>query len=145
MAGITCPACGGPARVLESRRHYSGQVRRRFCCCSCAHRWTSYGGELPPPPRTRGQSEDAVRDMLTSSESAVVLAHRWGCSRSAVERTRTGDLNARVLPDLPRWNRATSCTQCRHWDGRCDLGFPDPLEEGLTFARECVSFMERKA
>lgn len=39
-----------------------------------------------------------------------------------------------------------TCEQCTHWAGRCGLGFPDPEEEeGIGFAQECVSFMERKA
>jgi hypothetical protein len=31
-----------------------------------------------------------------------------------------------------------SCERCREWRGeRCSLGFPDPIEEGPGFARDC--------
>lgn len=42
---------------------------------------------------------------------------------------------ARVLPEPEAG--APSCTNCTHWDGKCGMGFPDPLEEGPGFAADC--------
>jgi hypothetical protein len=33
-----------------------------------------------------------------------------------------------------------TCLQCLHWADRCELGFPDPVDEGLWFAADCASF-----
>ena len=36
------------------------------------------------------------------------------------------------------------CTDCLHWQPhRCGLGFPDPLEDGLSVAEDCAAFSAR--
>ena len=37
-----------------------------------------------------------------------------------------------------------SCHSCQHWHEtqRCDLGLPDPLQEGPQFAADCSLFAE---
>jgi len=37
---IDCPACGGPSRVLATRRDADSQRRRRECV-KCGKRWTT--------------------------------------------------------------------------------------------------------
>jgi len=86
-------------------------------------------------------SDDAIRDILTSPASHGTLARRWGLHRSAVGYIRQGKTHADRLPELPRWT--VTCERCTHWSrpGHCTLGFPDPLLEGISFARDCASFV----
>jgi hypothetical protein len=86
-------------------------------------------------------SDDAIRDILTCPASAGVLAQRHGVHRSAVGYIRQGKTHADRLPELPRWT--VTCDRCIHWAGRCDLGHVDPEEEGVSFARDCASFVQR--
>ena len=92
-------------------------------------------------------TEDAIRDMLTSRASLRAMAARWNCHPSAVSMVRLGRTHRTIAPDLPRWEPERNCGQCRHWiagdDSRCDLGFPDPALEGLSFARDCNCFAVR--
>ena len=89
-------------------------------------------------------TEDDVRDILLSPESHGALARRYGCHRSAIGYIRSGVTHRTMAPDVERWQTGLSCTSCRHWragtGARCDLGFPDPLDEGLSFARDCNSY-----
>jgi predicted Zn finger-like uncharacterized protein len=135
-----CPECNGAARVIESRLDQIGRRRRRWRCESCKQRWTTHGDELPPRVRVRGLGEDAIFDILTSSESSAVLKRRWNCSQQTINRTRTGELNANVLPELRRWPGRRSCKACRHWQRGCTLGIKAPSERGTRYARECLRF-----
>ena len=44
------------------------------------------------------------------------------------------------------WSGPTSglsCHSCRHWTARrCDLGFPDPMQDGPQFAAMCGWYQE---
>ena len=86
-------------------------------------------------------SDDAIRDILTNPASHGAMAQRYGIHRSAVGYIRQGRMHADKLPELPRWT--VSCDRCIHWSGpgHCSLGFPDPLVEGVGFARDCASFV----
>lgn len=90
-------------------------------------------------------SEEAIYDMLTSHDvSHGAMAKRYRCHRSAVALIRTGKTHRNVLPEIPRWGKHRTCVECAHWkDQGCDLGFPDPIEEGLWFARDCCTFLKR--
>lgn len=135
-----CPQCNGVARVIESRIDPLGRRRRRWRCESCKRRWTTRGNDLPPRVRVRGLSEDAIFDILTSSESSAVLKRRWNCSQQTINRTRIGALNSSVLPDLRRWAKSRSCRSCRHWRRGCSLGVKIPVEQGTRYARECLRY-----
>ena len=114
--------------------------------------------EIPrrPPDRTAPRtsryrkplSEDAIRDILTSTEVHNVLALRYGRNRSTIVAIRRGDVYAHVLPDIPRGKHLKNCKYCLHWvssnHSYCDLGFPDPHEEGLKFAADCNTFSMRR-
>jgi hypothetical protein len=89
------------------------------------------------PPLT----DEQLRDVLTSFHiSHKEMGRRYGRSHQRIVQLRLGQVQAHRLPELPRWTAGRTCEQCIHWVGRCDLGFPDPLEEGVGFARECASF-----
>lgn len=90
----------------------------------------------PPLP------DEAVREILTAYHvSHKEMARRLGRSHQTIAQIRLGQVYGHRLPELPRWVSGRTCEQCIHWAGACDLGFPDPLEESLAFARECSSFV----
>jgi hypothetical protein len=159
MTPPPCPECGSPeTAVRESRLLPCGERRRRRHQClspECQHRWTSYEGGIERPRRRyaydRNQpllTEADVRFILESREGHQALARRFGRTREAIRLVRTGRLYRYLAPDVPRWEPGTagaSCYRCRHWEGvgeagSCGFGFPDPIEEGPTFARDCSSF-----
>jgi hypothetical protein len=90
--------------------------------------------------------ESTIREILTSDDSLSVLAKQVGCHRSLISLIRRGRIYKKVAPELPRWSADHTCPRCLHWqNGRCGLDFPDPLTEGIAFARECNSFTHHKA
>ena len=155
-----CPDCGCPAALLESRARPSGHRRRRYACTGplCGHRWTQWftpSGKLldrPPdlPSRSRPRrdcrrlTDRQVRLILTSPRSLKSLAAELGVSDETIRKVRLGLSYADVAPRLPRQRPgAPSCERCSSWgDGACREGFPDPLEEGPAFARDCDLYDE---
>lgn len=97
-------------------------------------------------PRTAATSEDTIREILTSYHlTHSAMARRIGRTHQFVSQVRLGQCCCGIAPDLPRWVNAPTCDRCQHWTGeRCDLGFPDPLDEGLRFAASCSVFREGK-
>lgn len=129
--GITCPNCGASARrVLESRRLHD-RVRRRCICSECSGRFTTY--ELR-------YDEIAARiDSIVSARAARLLDR----FREAEQALATLRQQLEEELDVTEVTQVTelSCEQCLHWDvSRCDLGHPDPVEEGPAFAQWCSSY-----
>lgn len=130
MNNPPCPECGSAVRLVDSRVAASGQRRRRYHCLHCLHRWSELGDNTPVRP-----PYELIADIRGSDEPEAVLARRHGCSTSTVGAIRRGEVWADVVDDGP------SCRHCLHWHhGCCSLGFPDPREEGVAFARWCVTF-----
>lgn len=148
-----CKACSSShTEVLESRMCANGTRRRRFNCQSCGHRWTHHDG---PKPKTGAQpgsnyfkkgqaplTEDQVRMILERRDlTNKALADQLGRSSEAIRQVRIGKTYRDVLPDMPRMiplrSGGVTCYTCEHWRGDCTMGFPDPLEEGPGFARDC--------
>jgi hypothetical protein len=92
--------------------------------------------------------EAYIFDVLTSCDSNLEAAKRWGKHRSTVSLIRLGKLHADVLPDIPRWGVDLRCENCLHWSpdrsDPCDLGHRDPIEEGTRFAKDCATFTKRR-
>lgn len=77
--------CGGDTRVLESRLIHD-RTRRRRCCNTCGHRFTTY--ESVPSASTRLDDETfyrVVTGLLTGIPPAAV-AFRWNVQPDQVER-----------------------------------------------------------
>lgn len=137
--GITCPSCGATARnVLESRR-LPDRVRRRCVCSGCGARFTTY--EL------RYDQITARIDAVAATRAAKLLDRFQAveASLATLRQHLEQELNVTEvaeIPDLPELEAAApTCEQCIHWDeSRCDLGHPDPIDEGVQFARWCASF-----
>jgi hypothetical protein len=105
-----CPNCSGDGRVIESRTLKAGGRRRRYRCDSCGFAWTIWTDD-PGPIEHRGfcagvtrLSDEAIADILTSDEPRQVLAERHGRAISTIEKVQYGQLHARVLPELRRFN-----------------------------------------
>jgi hypothetical protein len=136
---MTCPNCSGDARIIQTRITPKGR-RRRLCCVACAYRWTVWNDELPasPPPKPAPLTEDDIRAILASTDSIPTLSARYRRRRDTIKGIQSGVLFADIAPDALRPIHGKSCQRCIHWyKNRCDLSFPDPLEEGLQFAEEC--------
>jgi hypothetical protein len=87
--------------------------------------------------------DEAVIDILTSSESNVALARKWGYHRNVPSLIRTGRCYASVAPEIIRRQPKASCNACVHWSATrecCDLGVPECAHEGDRFARLCPTF-----
>jgi len=70
------------------------------------------------------------------------IGQEFGVSGACIGNIRRGANHKTVRPELPRWIR--SCEACGHWTGYCDLGFPDPEEEGIVRAAcECSAWVTR--
>lgn len=133
MSGVACPACGETARaVLESRR-LTDRVRRRCSCAACGERYTTL--ELR-------QDQITAQANRASAARARRLLSRFQALEQATATLRQlldAEPSASDAPDLQALD--ATCEDCRHWSGRCGLGFPDPAEEGVAFAQECASFV----
>jgi hypothetical protein len=144
---VDTPVCEHNNRfVRESRPRLDGLVCRRWQCNDCGERWTTIGPDRKPPRKRRKPGKPApqkltraqVKRALTDRQiSDVKLSRELGVSRQAISQVRRGISWAKAFPRLKRrpW---LNCSTCRHWcGGGCGLGFPDPLDEGTSFANDC--------
>jgi hypothetical protein len=146
-----CPSCSSLLTTTsQSVRLRDSRHRRRHICKACNHRWTTWEGtsqpyERKPSPRRKGRIPDeTIARILEDNRSLATWALELGVSRELIRKIRVGGVYRLAMPDLLRRNNAASCHQCQHWvDGSCGYGFPDPLEEGPSFAAECHLFEAR--
>lgn len=90
------------------------------------------------PPKL---SDDQLRLILTRLEiSDEVMAQQMGRTREAIRQVRNGVTYVDRCPELPRrvpQAEPLTCLTCKHWRGCCGFDLPDPVEEGISFARDC--------
>lgn len=151
----SCPDCCCPGTVVASRVCSNNSRRRRYECQGCARRWTHYEGDPPShgggvPKGAAGKRripDDDLWHILTATGSVQSIAAATGWSRPTVAAIRRGEIHADAFPDLPRQHApaagvaSLSCHSCDHWSRRCGLGFPDPDEEGPSFANDCSAYL----
>ena len=89
-------------------------------------------------------SDSMIRRVLVSRQPSAELAERYECSTSTINRIRRGKSFLDRCRDLPRWG-SRLCNDCKHWlnDERCGLQFPDALQEGPLYARDCSVYERR--
>jgi hypothetical protein len=82
----------------------------------------------------------AIRAATTSHKDEALLR---GCSKEAIRQIRAGIIYADTFdPTLALRPVSVSCLRCHHWtDNHCRLDFPEPVEEGPEFARECSAWV----
>lgn len=139
---MLCPICDHTGvRMLLSRLQTNGTRQRRFSCEQCSHRWSTWSKNCPPRSRTPALTDEQLREVLTELHiNDEVMAQRMGRTRQSISQIRNGTTLAKRCPDLPRRTKfvdGLTCTTCRHWRGQCGFDLPDPVEEGIGFARDC--------
>ena len=144
---MTCPNCNDELNVFVDKTTKTADgVIRRMSCFACGYQWKALNGETRVnSPRTPRLTDDAVRDILNSrTASHGFMARKYRKSREVIRHIRYGMSYVESCPDVERWDPIQSralCTQCQNWrEGRCAFEFPDPIEEGVQFARECLQF-----
>ena len=138
--------CGAQMKLFTSRMH-RGERYRRFICPACGHKETRLGENADRPlPQLRSRTNrrfdlETIKAIRSSDDGRRVLAKRYGCSQEMIRSIRAGIAYRDMLPEgfrSPPKPGDPSCEQCRFWDAEaCGMGFPDPAEEGLGFARDC--------
>jgi hypothetical protein len=140
--------CGDPMEIINSRI-VRGERYRRFQCPKCGHKETRLGENSDQllqgrrVRRNRRFDAETVMAIRKSEDGRRVLAERYGCSQEMIRTIRAGILYRDLLPEgfrTPPGPGDLSCEQCRYWAEGCTMGFPDPAEEGLGFARDCAVF-----
>jgi len=88
-----------------------------------------------------------IRKILLDRRSNHAVARDLDRSAESIRQVRLGIIRANVHPEIPRWNQpqtpatsGSSCYRCQHWRDHCTFGYPDPLEEGPTFAQDCAMY-----
>jgi predicted RNA-binding Zn-ribbon protein involved in translation (DUF1610 family) len=141
--------CGAQMNLATSRMH-RGERYRRFSCPACGRKETRLGenaDRLLPQLRSRTNRRfdlETIKAIRSSDDGRRVLAKRYGCSQEMIRSIRAGIAYRDMLPEgfrTPPKPGDPSCEQCRHWAAEaCGMGFPDPAEEGLGFARDCALY-----
>lgn len=140
-----CPKCGGAMITHKKVKHHYG-LYIQWRCKDCNHRESQTAKSSPdlkPHPSVRRNSrkfdDETIKEIRASTESNGVLAERYRCSRRTITRIKT----ARYYKLPENETKVPSCTICRFWDfeqERCKEGWPDPLTDGPSYAKECLDF-----
>lgn len=155
--GVTCESCGkDKCKVLESRPVTRDIRRRRWHCLSCKHRWTIYtnkkGVTVQRPPKIKQEQrtpksgrkllKDEIKFILIETDlNNKELGDRFSLSRETIRLIRIGSIYKDVYPEIerskPKHSNRPSCKKCEMWKGRCLMEIPDPVVEGVKFAKDC--------
>lgn len=142
--------------VLSSRKRVDGARRRRYECLVCGHRWTKfYENDSDPRVLLVRKTAPEIRHLTTrqavfvmlSDKSSAALAAKYGVTRQAIDKVRTGKTYTEVYKRLESKGRRLRskgrfvCEQCVHWHAErgCDFDFPDA---GGDFATDCSLFRQ---
>jgi DNA-directed RNA polymerase subunit M/transcription elongation factor TFIIS len=140
-----CPKCGGMMVTHKKiERRYGLYIQWR--CKDCNHR-ESQTDKGPPRLRPYTKSrrngrlfDDAtIAEIRASTESRKAKAATYGCSVETISRIERGIFYKEPVEDAT----IPSCRHCRFWDfelERCKEGWPDPLTDGPSYAKECIDF-----
>jgi DNA-directed RNA polymerase subunit M/transcription elongation factor TFIIS len=136
-----CPECGGVMVTTRSVARKSGRTRW-MKCKNCNHRIIERISDMKAD-RNRRFDADTIEAIRKSPDGRRVLSHRYGCSETMIRDIRIGKAYRDLLPEgfrSPPGPDDPSCETCRFWEDGCSMGFPDPAEEGLGFARDCALY-----
>jgi hypothetical protein len=157
MKGKECPECGEMAFSTIASRMIDGERYRRKQCRACQYRVSEMGDRLLPArrntpgvrrPGARRFSAEQIAEMvaLKGTTTLRAIGQQFGCSGETVRQIFAGMLYRDSLPENYRPAPGPgdpSCEHCREWRGEtCSLGFPDPIEEGPGFARDCNLYVK---
>jgi hypothetical protein len=91
----------------------------------------------------------AVIAIRNARGSKQAIGDEYGVSREMVRQIQAGLVYRDLLPEnfrRPPGPNDPSCERCREWRGLesanpCGMGFPDPVIEGVGFARDCSLYV----
>ena len=102
-----------------------------------------------PAGRQRLYSDELIARIHASLASNRAMAKRLAeegirIDTETIRQIRLGLIYADLMP-AHRQPGSHSCDHCIHWRGieavePCDLGHPDPIDEGMGFARDCSTY-----
>lgn len=126
---------------------------KKWKCKSCGYKHSISGPDIDnltpeqilacKPCSKRRLSDEVAIKIKDSLESKAELAKRYGIAHSMVYQIQKG----LIYGDVPRLGpNDPSCERCREWRGMestdpCGMGFPDPVIEGVGFARDCSVYV----
>ncbi len=148
---ISCKHCQSTEVTIIRSRVQSGGVRARLIICKSCKQSSEHFTDPPPKRKAGGRGnyrfgDDDIKEILLSRCSHAEMALAMQCSSELIRQIRIGMLYTRRRAEIPRWGQEVpppepdelSCYRCRLWNGEeCRMGFPDPIEEGPGFARDC--------
>jgi len=156
---LDCPECGGRMKATHNKQTSLGWYRR-WKCKSCPHQLSVSGDDVQDLSaeeiierstecKRRKLSDAAAIAIRRSTDPRKELAAHYGVSVELIRQIQAGEAYQDLLPE--GFRRAPgpndpSCERCREWRGSdgatpCSLGFPDPIEEGPGFARDCSLYV----
>jgi Zn ribbon nucleic-acid-binding protein len=157
VKGQRCPACSAEKSFsIITSRVVKGQRYRQRQCRECGYKTSELGGQ-PVADRRGAPGVRSSNSKFTSDQIAEMVALKgtlslreigrmFNCSGETVRLIYAGKVCRNLLPAgyrPPPQPSDPSCEQCKLWNGQeCRMGFPDPIEEGVEFARDC-SLYER--
>lgn len=155
---LECPKCGGTWRTTHNRPTKTGWYRR-WLCRNCGHSKSISSTDAAdltaeqiekrrPTPKRRVPDPDAIA-IRVSTDTRRELSERYGISTELVRQIQQGIAYRDLLPEnfrRPPGPNDPSCERCREWRGLesadpCGMGFPDPVIEGVGFARDCSVYV----
>ena len=151
---IPCPKCGAMMKTTHNRPTKTGWYKR-WLCKQCGHAQSLSSPDAAdltaaeiqkrtPTGKRRLADADAITIRL-STDTRRELADRYRVSPELIRQIQQGIAYRDLLPDgfrRPPGPNDPSCERCREWRGLesadpCGMGFPDPVVEGVGFARDC--------
>lgn len=101
---------------------------------------------MPRRGRMGRLTNDQIKHILQAPKHTTnaELGRQYGVSPELIRQIHYGLRYTCACPEVPRRAKLSpesarrSCHKCRLWVGEeCSFGFPDPLIEGPSFARDC--------
>ena len=139
-----CPKCGNFSLMSMRTRIRNFRRHRLIGCKSCDFREWRPDADIEQP-RLRRFDAATVKKIRASPDGRRILAQQYGCSEELIRAIRAGQVYRDLLPDgfrAPPKPGDPNCEHCLHWSvDACGMGFPDPAEEGPSFARDCSVFV----
>ena len=157
---IQCSECKAIAMVVKYSRIRGAERLQKLTCRACGHKSerlipNEKSPENRRPHSDRRFSDQAIFDIrrrgAANSGNWAQIARDYGTSRELVRQVVHGLIYRDLLPDdfrRPPGPADPKCDYCSEWLGPdseqpCRLGVPDPVIEGVGFARDC-EFYETK-
>jgi len=154
---ISCQHCGSEDVTIIRSRVQTGGIRVRLVVCKSCKQSSEHWTDPPPKRKIGGKgnyrfNDDNLREILLSRCRHAEMALAMQCSSELIRQIRIGMLYAARCPEVPRWGQQAAppqiseqnCYRCKHWSNDdCGMGFPDPLQEGPGFARDCSLYAVR--